>query len=184
MRAYDCRLTTVGLVTLVTGCAAAFVIVCALYSALPKGLLDVPFLRDVNIRLWLPEGWAFFTADAQAEVRTPWARDGAHWVVATQGPYARMDNLFGLQRRAGVQDLEIDQLLEQVPDDRWRVCDKDASECLAQLPQPEFARNTSLGPSLCGDVAIIVRKPVPWAWRSLTSNFSMPARVVRLEVKC
>ena len=39
-------------------------------------------------------------------------------------------------------------------------------------------------PTLCGEVVISEQKPVPWAWSKLEKPFSMPAKVLRMEVKC
>ena len=114
----------------------------------------------------------------------PYQRVDGHWVSASRGPNAQKGNAFGLRRLARLQNLEVEALVEQVPKGAWQHCEKAVASCFDEVDVPVTVRNTSDRPTLCGDIAIPVAKPVPWAWQSLTTTFFMPSRFVRMVVQC
>ena len=176
-------LRRLGAYALALGSASAALCVYALHSALPTNPLALPFSRELQLRAWLPEGWAFFTAPAQSEQRTPLVAEGDRWVNASFGPNAQARNAFGLRRNARLQNLEVEALVEQAPKATWQACSETPGHCLGRAPSVAV-RNPFPRPTLCGDVGVVLQRPVPWAWATLPQDFAMPSRVLRLEVRC
>jgi antimicrobial peptide system SdpA family protein len=163
----------------VAGVFAAYV----LHSALPANPIELPFERSAHVRDWFPEGWAFFTAPAQHDMRLPFKREGSQWISANAGPNARASNAYGMRRGARLQNLEIEILSEQAQESSWTQCDAANASCFDGATTVAV-ENPTRHPTLCGDVAIVVQKPVPWAWSQMKRPVAMPAKVLRLEVKC
>jgi antimicrobial peptide system SdpA family protein len=174
---------SLGAVTLLFATFSAIFAIYALHSALPANAIDLPFERAARVRDWFPEGWAFFTAPAQREVSLPFRRVGGEWVSANAGPNASAKNAFGLTRAARVQGLELQVLVEQAVPDDWKQCDEANASCFDTAPVRQVI-NRMHKPTLCGEVVISEQKPVPWAWSKLKKPFSMPAKVLRMEIKC
>jgi antimicrobial peptide system SdpA family protein len=174
-----------GATTLLALSVAGVFALYALHSALPSNPIELPFEHALHVRDWFPEGWAFFTAPAQHDMRLPFARasEGAPWVSANAGPNARAENYYGMRRGARLQNLEVEILSEQAPETSWTSCDEANASCFDAAP-PVAVKNPTHAPTLCGDVVLVVQKPVPWAWSHLKTAVSMPAKVLRLEVTC
>src|SRR5690606_6732348 len=61
------------------------VTVYALHGALPYNPVKLPFQDRFNIRLFLPEGWAFFTRDPREDRMLPYLRGAeAGWTRASR----------------------------------------------------------------------------------------------------
>jgi Sporulation delaying protein SdpA len=56
------------------------------------------------------------------------------------------------------------------------------------VPEPTTrgvpVRNLARHPQLCGDVLVVERTPVPWAWAGSHRAVSMPLKYARLDVQC
>jgi len=64
----------------------------------------------------------------------------------------------------------------------------DATLREGELPETAFpgvpVRNLAQHPQLCGDVLLLDRTPVPWAWAGTHRAVSMPVKYARLDVQC
>lgn len=167
---------------------AAALTVLSLYtlvSQLPESALTLPgeeSFRPVS-RSVLTQGWSFFTKSPTSVSIVPyrWSPDG-RWTDANSGPQAAARNLFGLDRSARSQGVEIGVLDSEVSDADWKDCDKSIDDCLSGM-QAMAIGNRTLDPSLCGSIALVSSRPVPWAWRDVPDLIA-PSRVVRLAVEC
>jgi antimicrobial peptide system SdpA family protein len=173
-----------GLVTLLTGVLATILVGCAVFSALPANGVEFRFIKQLQMTAWMPQGWAFFTAPPQSERRLPWVRVDGRWVSANAGPSATLRNAFGLRRGARLQNLEIEALVAKLPKSRWTSCRGSVASCVDPITPSIHVRNDSRQPTLCGDVAVTVSKPVPWAWAREGLHVDMPQTAIRMIVEC
>jgi antimicrobial peptide system SdpA family protein len=165
-------------------------IVVALYilvGNLPYSALQLPGSQYLELRAVVPEGWAFFTRNPR-ELRTsvyhrPASRE---WRIASD-PQFSAPMLFGFRRTSRAVGMEAAQLLETAGSVTWRDCAAaSAGDCLQRLGDGDAipVRNRAAAPALCGDVAILLQEPLPWAWARSTPPVHMPLRLVRLRVQC
>ena len=138
-------------------------------------------------RLFLPEGWKFFTKNPQTMRVLTFAQDDAEggWTLQTSRN-AAMTNLFGVVRKSGGQGVELAHALKSLPTGSWQKCtDKESdADCLDRIPLKLSFGNSHPNPQLCGSIGLIARKPVPWSWARLERMTKMPTAAVRLQVKC
>src|SRR5262245_22657039 len=161
------------------GAAATY----AAHGSMPANPLVLPGERALEMRIWAPEGWKFFTRPPQEEEPAVFMRGASGaWTDAALGPNGEPRNAFGMDRRGRAQGVEIGLLLIEIPKSAWVECDVAPSACIDRGP-PVVLKNVSPVPSLCGHVALAMQKPVPWAW-SRSGRAIMPSRVARLEVQC
>ncbi|MGZ6079441.1 MAG: hypothetical protein ACXWK4_01410, partial [Myxococcaceae bacterium] len=98
-------------------------------------------------------------------------------------PLAASVNLFGLRRTSVNHGAEFRTLVAQV-DRHW------STTVLApqQLPLTDVdtvpVRNLARRPQLCGDVLLVERPPLPWAWARSSAKVALPTRFARLDVQC
>jgi antimicrobial peptide system SdpA family protein len=160
------------------------VIAYAIFPVLPYSPVRLPFAHEAMTVLWAPQGWSFFTRDPREEKQTLYVRNGSTWESASLAPHARLSNFGGLRRKSRAQGVEMALLINGVPATEWQHCSASLQECLAQLPAGRAVRNTSPAPTLCGTVAVVLQKPVPWAWARSARPVTMPFRMLPLEVSC
>jgi antimicrobial peptide system SdpA family protein len=157
----------------------------AIHASMPFNPITLPFEAEHKTALIevLPEGWRFFTRNPQEEQVIPLVLIDGTWRPAS-APSSSARNLFGLNRAGRAQSVELGLLLEQMqPKDRWAPCDGSPAECLSRAPVATHLANPSRAPTMCGDMGFVAQRPVPWAW-SANRNLEMPAKVVRVAVKC
>lgn len=137
------------------------------------------------IRAVVPEGWKFFTRDPREEHLFVWTRPPAGaWQDRGLGPSASPRHFLGLRRTARAQGAEVALLLTQVPAERWHTCEREISHCLRALPSAPSITNPDANPTVCGEIAFVLRKPVPWAWQRQLEGFTMPSRIAKIRVSC
>lgn len=159
--------------------------VYALHAALPFNPIRLPLETQVQVKLWIPEGWAFFTRDPREEVTLLFTRrDDGKWLSALMGPNATISNDFGLNRASRIQGVETTSLLKKFPKSALRDCHDEPVVCLESIPTAGSVRNLSPNPSLCGQVGIVRQSPIPWAWWASGRPIIMPSRILRIDVIC
>jgi antimicrobial peptide system SdpA family protein len=185
----DCEsrwyLRNLGLFGLVLGCMWATVCAYALHAALPFNPVKLPFERWVQVRLWMPEGWAFFTRDPREERMLLFKRDsGGRWVSASIGPNSKLSNDLGLNRASRAQSMEAALLLSDFPTSMFQDCRDSPVDCLQHIRVSGSFKNISPDPTLCGELGIAMQPPIPWAWMASGHPVIMPSRVLRMDVTC
>ena len=151
--------------------------------------VQLPFENRLLSRLFLPQGWKFFTRNAQEATVLPFREERSGvWTSALLGANGERQNWFGLSRRARAQGVEMGLLLEKLPaawsSSKESRCDGAASECLRQLQVTVRIRNITPHPTLCGVIGIAAQQQVPWAWARDRERLIMPSNVIKLEVQC
>jgi len=174
--------TALGLLALVLAPAWGLLFVYALHGAMSFN--PIQLVGERELRVFMPQGWAFFTRDAREEDLLPFARRRGAWASASIGPHARRSNLFGLSRTGRAQGIEAGLLLKEIPETAWSPCRAAPADCFENLPSAGPFRNISPRPTLCGDLGLALQKPIPWAWSASRRKPLIPSRVVRLSVSC
>jgi len=161
--------------------------VFAVHARMPPNVVTLPaenLIRPV-ISVLFPEGWAFFTRDPQLERVMPLVRqsDGS-WQTRWLGPHSEPRNLFGIDRSSKAQGVELGLLIGAIPQSEAKSCDVGPMTCVETSAPSRTIANTSPDPTICGDVAIVFQKPVPWAWSGARVAVIMPSRIMRVSVEC
>ncbi|MBX3221628.1 MAG: SdpA family antimicrobial peptide system protein [Labilithrix sp.] len=168
------------------GLLATALVAVTVHGSMPANAIDSNLDRDLQTTAWAPESWRFFTRNPQEEETTPYAMqsDGAWSSAASPGGSPRY--LFGVDRAGRAQGVELGRLLDGIPKGSFRACDDDESPelCLSKTTKVVRLDNEMPRPSLCGQIGIVTKRPVPWAWARSGRTIHMPARVLRLDVKC
>ena len=173
-----------GGIAIAVGLVWMVIIAYAFHPALPYSPIRLPFAREAMTMLWAPQGWAFFTRDPREERETHYVRIGSEWKSAMIAPHGRLSNVVGLRRKSRAQGVEMGLLINDAPAADWQTCTASLQECLNTLPTGRSVNNVSPEPTLCGTVAIVLQKPVPWAWARSARPVTMPFRILPLEVSC
>ncbi len=154
----------------------------AVHPALPANALRLPGADVIKTRVWLPEGWAFFTRDPrEVDPLVFQLRDGS-WSQLKLGPASRPAYILGLRRYPRALNIELGLIMVAVPSRAWVKCTVLPRECLAKMGAVVSAKNPTPQASLCGSIAIVRQPPVPWAWSR--SKVIMPSSVVSVDVRC
>lgn len=181
------RLKRLGLVALVLIAAWSTLAIHAVHAVLPNNPIKLPLAEVFDIRLILPEGWAFFTRDPRDPEAVVYLRgEDGQWRISPDVPRFHLSNAFGLDRYIRAHGVEMGLVMEEAQKAVRSDCEKEPQECLEKATAALTVNNPSPRPQLCGQVGIVLRKPVPWAWsRSHQQKpISMPSKVLRLEVQC
>lgn len=176
-----------GLLTLGLVLGWATLTVYVLHAALPYNPIRLPFEDRFDVRLVLPEGWAFFTRDPKDERMLPMIRgERDQWRRASQTPNFQPRNFFGIDRAARAQGVELGLLLEEARGAERAACEEAPEVCLARIPVAQRVHNRSPNPTLCGQVGVVFQKAVPWAWSrsSQEKKIIMPSQILRMDVEC
>ncbi|WP_246430637.1 SdpA family antimicrobial peptide system protein [Streptomyces rectiverticillatus] len=164
--------------------------VAVLYVAevhVPKNVLSLPGQKQVRSTVTnvAPQGWAFFTKSPRDVEVLPYGQtaDGS-WTSLALTPHSSPRNTFGLDRASRSQGIEIALLLNLAEKKDWKECEEDLAGCLAGARPSRTVKNPSPEPTVCGRVALVQEKPVPWAWRDLVDQRTTPERHLAMDVTC
>ncbi len=147
--------------------------------------LESPLRPSATRRLQMlaiaPQFWGYFASPLEDRMELFRLRSG-RWVKA-DFPLSSPRNLFGLRRGPVLHGSELRTLLSEAPL-RW----SEASLPQGELPEAASpgvpVRNLARRPELCGEVLVLERTPIPWAWGGSRRPVSMPVRYARLDVQC
>jgi antimicrobial peptide system SdpA family protein len=147
--------------------------------------LRLSSLAQFRMQSFVPQGWAFFTRDAQEPVARVFGPADGGWVRLDYRNSAG-SNWFGIKKDTRPIGIELAHLLLGVTRENWTSCESgDVAECIAAggaVPLP--VENGSLTRRFCGTIAVDNRRPVPWAWSRRVTPERMPSEHVVLEVSC
>ncbi|MFF4370831.1 SdpA family antimicrobial peptide system protein [Streptomyces sp. NPDC001594] len=156
-------------------------------SFLPHNVVSLPAQEKVRklATVTAPQGWAFFTKSAKDPSYAPYRLVDGNWKNISLTPHSRPSNAFGFDRASRTQGIEAALMLRQ-KDTRWTACDSadTVDQCLSRVKNRPSVTNPSPAPTLCGQAAVVEMKPVPWAWRDLSSEHATSTRVASWQVTC
>jgi sporulation delaying protein A len=159
--------------------AGAFVFLVVVYSV--ESPLRPPATQRLHVLGVAPQFWGYFAAPLQDRFELFRLRNGA-W-VKEDFPLSSPRNLFGLRRGPVLHGSELRNLLSTAQL-QWEEASVRDGE-LPEVATPGVSvRNLARHPQLCGDVLVLERTPVPWAWSASHRPISMPAKYARMDVQC
>lgn len=172
-----------------TAAKTAIVVIWSLLT----GLLLCAFMPDnplrpakvvkENLTAFAPQGWVFFTRDPREAGDRVYRRATpcCSPLVSANGA---AEHLFGIRRHPRAQGVELATLLSQIPQKAWRPCRGDLAACAATNPSSSVkVVNRSKVRSLCGEILIERRPPIPWAW-SRSETINPPYSILSMNVSC
>lgn len=177
------KLRLIAVAALAMASAWGVVGIYSLRTALPDNPIKLPFESRKQMRTFLPQGWAFFTRAAQEPRQLILRREGGDWVSAQEASAAPSE-LFGIRRRARARGVEMALIVARLPRSSWHECDGGVEACLDDLSADLTIHNDTPNPSLCGDMAFVQQRPVPWAWQRRNRTIDMPAKIARVRLAC
>lgn len=178
-------LRRLGALVLALGVGMFLLVSYTLHGGATFNALRLPLEKHVQTQRWLPQGWSFFTRDPTEERLLVYQRDAnGRWFSPLLTPHGRPDNAFGMNRASRAQGVEVGQLYERVHSSSFTACKGDLAGCLEALTPAKELDNFLPRKTLCGTIALVMRRPLPWAWNAWKHKTQMPARAVRLEVQC
>lgn len=159
----------------------AAAIVCLFAVNWLESPLRSPATRRLQMLVLAPQFWGYFSEPLQDRTEVYRLRGGT-WVKA-DFPLSSPRNLLGLGRGPLLHSSELRSLMSEAPL-RWAEARAPESEVPEVASPPVPVRNLARQPQLCGEVLLLERSPVPWAWAGSRRTVSMPLRYARLDVQC
>ena len=146
--------------------------------------LDSPLRPSATRRLQFvgiaPQAWGFFAEPREARTEVFRLRNGT-WERA-DSPLGSTASLFGLRRAIVNHGAEFRSLESQVGT-RWNTADLTEKQ-LPDVLESVAVTNLAHEPQLCGEVLLVSRSPLPWAWAHAGARTTLPTRFVRLRIQC
>ncbi len=159
----------------------AAAIVCLFAFNWIESPLRAPAGRRLQMLAVAPQFWGYFASPREDRMEVFRLRDGA-WVKA-DFPLGSPRNLLGLGRGPVLHSAEFRTLISVAPL-QW----SEVTLRVGELPETAAlglsVRNLARQPQLCGDLLLLERTPLPWAWAGSHRAVAMPAKYTHLDVKC
>jgi hypothetical protein len=156
-------------------------IVCLFAFNWLESPLRPPAGRRLQMLAVAPQFWGYFASPREDRMELFRLRGGA-WVKA-DFPLGSPKNLLGLGRGPVLHSSEFRTLTSEAPHQWSEVTLREG-----ELPEPAApglpVRNLARQPQLCGDLLLLERTPLPWAWAGSHRAVAMPVKYARLDVKC
>ena len=162
----------------------SWLILTVFFAAIPDSPMRLSTKDRAAVMTVLPEGWGFFTRSPREEGVYAYGRAEDGWSELTFGATSAR-NWFGLLRASRVQGVELGGISGVVPEESWTE-HRDPfhpTADLGSIPMLDVS-NTAIAQTMCGEVLLERRRPIPWAWSGSGKAIRMPARYVRLVVDC
>jgi len=147
-------------------------------------VLNLPGGLRVVVHEVAPEGWQFFTKDPQDPTIVPYRLEDGRWTSAQLQGSLHLSTIFGLDRIARVQGVELGIVTSQIPENAWLPCKISPGTCLQKIPAELTVHDVQPYPTLCGDVGFANQAPVPWSRARRNPIPVMPSSVARVNVLC
>ncbi|MFI9628829.1 SdpA family antimicrobial peptide system protein [Streptomyces sp. NPDC052042] len=161
----------------------AVILLYVVQTQLPNNVVELPGQNRVTsaTRTVVPQGWAFFTKSPRETDLDPYGLVDGTWQSLRAGLHAE----YGFNRESRAQGLEIGLLFQRAQDDRPFACKGRAlTDCLDRASTVTHADNPTPSPTLCGRIALVNQRPVPYAWRDFYPGTHTPESAYVLEVRC
>ena len=146
--------------------------------------LDSPFrpsaASGLRIQTIAPQAWGFFTSARDDQVEVFRLRDG-QW-MRIDAPLSAPANLFGLRRSTLNHGAEFRTIAAQVGD-RWSTAALGPDD-LPGSSEALSVRNLAREPRLCGELLLVSRPALPWAWSTSSGRLKLATRFARMQVQC
>lgn len=182
--------STGGSHTSVVGCVVTFVVVgaCLMVSvvaALPATVVTSSWAQRTQVRVVLPQSWAFFTRDPQTPSLVLYRSGRGRAERADTLPQTSLANGLGLSRSQRSQDTEKAILASEVTD--WVDCSAlDAVDCLTRVGThaAQEVSGVRRDPNFCGTYVLALRQTTPFNYRRASRLEAQPTRAAKIAVRC
>ncbi len=150
-----------------------------------ENALDLPGSDALAIRQLAPQGWAFFTRSPRERDFDVLRYDPEHGSqTLLRYPNFSAPLFLGWRRANRAQGLEFGLMTNELEARELSSCKGPVEDCAETLAaQPPIA-NTAPNPTLCGDVLVVYREPVPWAWAKSADDIEMPSEIMKVRLEC
>jgi antimicrobial peptide system SdpA family protein len=161
----------------------SFVASYAIHAGMRPNPIKLPLENVDVVRAILPEGWRFFTKNAEEDNIFVYARVRDEWVPAIEESPTSMHFLLGANRTGRYRGVEMGLITAALGKNAWTSCSGDPMRCLSELPLASIGP-VSDRPTLCRELGLVQQPPVPWAWARSQRPVVMPSKVARVVVSC
>lgn len=157
-------------------------------SLVPDAIIQSPAAQIIDTQKIAPQGWAFFTRDAQEEQISVWRELDGTWAAEQTIPNASPSEFLGLGRGPRANAIQQGADLEAASKVATQ-CDPKSTfvitvhECLTNAVAIRLNRK-ALAWKTCGEFALVLQKPLPWVWASKGADEIMPVSLQRYNVAC
>lgn len=173
------------LLAVAIGCTAFWTTVAGLAAHAPmKSTALGPHENRLLTQLVIPQGWNFFTRDPREDDIFVYRRHEGELHDALAWPNAGWANGLGLRRTGRAQGIEVGHIIAGIDWDEIAPCRDGEPACIAATPLEHTAVNPVPSPMLCGELAIVMRPPMPWAWADHAAPEHAPIKTTRIDVRC
>lgn len=166
-----------------------FVLLFVMVGSLPENPLSPSSKNRLILKSLLPERWGFFTKSPRDYEIFIYSKNGDNWESIMLTPNSSYKNFFGINRRARAQGSESGILIYSLQKDSLNWIES------KNITHQEFLKTNQSAPfisienavkkkTICGDVWVILQKPVPWAWSSHLKEVNMPMKAIHLNIIC
>lgn len=167
----------------VSACWACLVLAVVLASAPPSPALISAHQRKLA-RVLMPEGWAFFTKDAQEADLYMYRELPDGRLSQVDFRQTRSNPLAGLSRENRLRYGELKATADRIAKDDWTHCSTPLEQCVRsggsdrlQLPAASYL-------DVCGAYTLERRKPTPWMWFRSEPALTLPSEYARVVWSC
>lgn len=165
----------IGLFIIVFGAAFVSVLPSAAFNP-----LKYSYHHSSLVYTLFPQGWGFFTRDAQEAQIKVYQKVGDSFELINKSN-GTPSYMLGLSRISRRQNVEFGQIVATIPDEAWSPCS--FKELTACVPDSVVVRqNPFHQPLMKGEYLLVSSRPVPWAWARSSKPIIMPFRTIRLII--
>ena len=148
--------------------------------------LTSPIIKD-QVKMFLPQGWAFFTRDAREDVIVIYNVVNNIIVKNDEKRQASYLNFFGLKRNARAFGIDLAWINDKLIDHSnyhkiYPSLDSVGKDIVNGKFQPVNIFSNQKHPLLMGHIIIVKKKVTPWAWSSNYDKISFPIDVIYVNI--
>ncbi len=149
-----------------------------------------PVKLNINLEnklfTFVPQGWAFFTRNPREAQIVIYKKNSDNRFEEISQRHSSYQNIFGLNRTASKVMSELQFVKRQINDSLYKNTmwsyQRGLYSKVAMNAIP--VQNQMKDPILCGEYVVVYQKAIPWAWSRSLNRIKMPAKIIRLNIKC
>lgn len=149
-----------------------------------------PIKLNINLEnklfTFVPQGWAFFTRNPREAQIIIYQKKSDNRFEEISQRHSSYHNIFGLKRTASKVMSELQFVKRKINDSLYQNTMWSYQRELYSKVSLESitVQNQIKDPILCGEYLVVYQKAVPWAWSRSLDRIKMPAKIIRLNIKC
>ncbi len=165
---------------------ATFLFFSLLFASTPFNPIQYKLHFIKSIFNVTPQGWAFFTRDAREEQIYIYKISNDKLIKINQR-HSNLENFLGLSREVSKLAIELENITGKfIKNDIATKTTWNYDENIyGEIPHKYFVVDNPIKkPIICGKYLVVYQENVPWAWSTSRKKIKMPAKVIKLNVKC